>query len=118
MLLQQIIILELPSRDLPLKQNIQLLERPALTLGNAEPAPNETNQTNGPKQEPRFTAPVRLITVKHVRHGDGEDDGCYRLDCGGDSNGAAAETRRGDLGDDDEADGADGHLVGECPDVH
>jgi len=118
MLLQQIIILKLPSWHFPLKKNIQFLERPPPTLRNAKPTPNQANQTNSTKQESRLAAPIRFVAVQHIWHCDGKDDGSHGLDGGCDGNGAAAETGRGDLGDDDEADGADGHLVGEGPDVH
>lgn len=114
----QIIVLELPRRDLLLEQNIQLLKRPSPALRQPEETPAQAHQTNPPKQEPSFPSPVRLVTVENIRHRDGRDDRRSGLYGGGDGDGAAAQTGRRDLGEDHEADGADGHLVGEGPDVH
>lgn len=117
-LLQQIVSRKLPWRDLPLEQNIQLLKRAAPTLRQPKPAPTVAHQTDRAEQEARFPAPVRLVAVQHVGHGDSEDDVGQSLDGSGDGDGAPAQPRGRDLGDDDEADRADGHLVDEGPDVH
>lgn len=46
---KQVVLLKIPRLDLPLKQNIQLLKRPTFCLGNSNPTPNSTNETNHPE---------------------------------------------------------------------
>lgn len=118
MLSEQVIVLELPRRHLPLKQNIQLLKGPPPTLRNAKPTPNKANRADPPKQEARLTPPIRLITVQHIRHRNCKYDASHGLHGGSDSDCSTSETGRRNLGDYDEADGPDGHLVNEGPDVH
>ena len=118
MLSKQIVIPKLPRRHLPLKQNIQFLKRPPSTLRQSNPAPNQTHRRNPTKQEPRLAPPIRLIRIQHIRHRDREHNARHSLHGSRDGDGAAAEARGRDLADDDEADGPDGHLVREGPDVH
>lgn len=63
MLLQQIIVLEFPRGNLPLEQDIQLLERSPPALWNPKPAPNTTHQTYRPKQKPSLSTPVCFIGI-------------------------------------------------------
>ena len=115
---QEIVILELPQRHLPLEHDVQLLVGPVRALREAEEAPDQADQANTPEEEASLATPVGFVAVQHVRNRDGCDDGKQGLNSGSDGDRLVPETRGGDLGDDDEADRSDRQLVREGPDVH
>lgn len=101
-----------------MEQDVQLFERATFALGKSEEAPDKASQAKTTKEKGRLTSPVGFVSVEHVRHGDSEDDGSGSLDCGGNGDGLLAETRGRDLGDDDEADWSNRHLVYKGPNIH
>lgn len=91
-----------PTRHAPLKQDIDLLERPAPRLRQPLPTPHPAADPHAPKQEASLPLPIRLVGVQHVRHGDGRGDAGPRLDGRRDRDGRGPEPRRGDLGEEHE----------------
>jgi hypothetical protein len=117
-LLYNNIIRELACTDLVLKDDVQLLESSVHGLREAEPAPYKTASTDGAEQVSCFALPIAFLTAKHIRHTNGKDDAKCRLYSCGYSNGTTTQTCGRDFTDEHKADGTDGHLVGESPDVH
>lgn len=116
--IKQIILLELPRRNTLLKHNIQFLKRPPPTLRNPKIAPHQAANTDPPKQKPRLSPPIRLVTIQHIRHRHCKHNRSKRLHSRRDSDRLPAQPRGRDLGDDHEADGPNSHLVDEGPDIH
>ena len=109
---------KLPRRHIPVKQQVQLLVRPAPRLGHAEIRPHQTQPGQPAKEEAQFPLQVSLLRVDEVRDRDGHDDAEGPLGGGGGGNGLGADARGRALGEQDEADGADGDVVEEVPAEH
>lgn len=83
----EIMLLELTSRDPPLEQDVELLVRPATAFRQPEETPKKANKADAAEQEPSFPTPIALVAIQHIRNRHREDDGCRclhsRPDCDG-----------------------------------
>ena len=107
---------EFPRRDLVVKQDVQLLIRAILGLGQAEVSPDGGYSPRGKPEEPGLAFPIPLNRVDHVWVQDarGDLDNGVRVARNDDCLRPQSHGRR--LGDDSIADGAHGHGVDELPD--
>lgn len=109
---------ELSRRNALVKEQIQLLVAATHGLRDTVVGPYKTQPSQAPKEKAQFPLPVGLAGIDHVRDRSGHDDTQKPLGSGGGGNGLGANTSGRALGEENEADGADGNVVEEVPNQH
>ena len=99
-----------------LEQDVQLHVREAHGFGEPEPTPRQAHQCCAGEEEARLALPVPGGRVQHARRDDVGDDADDIVRDAREDDGFHAQTRRGDFGNEDVADRADGEVICERQD--
>ena len=102
-----LVVLELPLRNISLEHDIQFLVRPPLHFGHSKIAPQQARQRKPSKEEAEFTTEIGLVGVDEVGDCDGHDDANDGLDGSCDGDGLRAHAGCADFTEDGVGDGAD-----------
>ena len=109
-------MLELPSGDAALEEDVELAVRAAFRFRQTEKYPNDEEEAGAGPEEARLGAPVPRCRSELVVGDDVRHNAADVVHVASDDDGFGAESGRRDLGDERVADGADGEVVSERED--
>ena len=112
------IILELARRDILKEHHIKLSISPPLRLRQAEEAVDNARDREAKEDKRQLPAQISLVRVNRIRDAHAACHVHGLVDADRDGGRLGTESSGGDLGEDDEAERADGQVVEEVVDQH